>query len=225
MALLATCMINRSSLFRIAGRVLRAGKRPRRWGRRRGNFRLNAESRRPIGARAATLGYVSQYRSSGFTLVETALALGIVSFALVALMGTMPVGLQASRTASDVTITALIGERLTGLIQQTGWSNYPAIESSYYYFDSQGDPLTVTSAGHAPAGSLYTASILPVTPITPAGTGNLTTIVNTSTVAWLQITIVNDPTQSLQGAPPATPPATLPPRSTVIPVFLADNGG
>lgn len=54
-------------------------------------------------------------RRSAFTLIETALALGIVAFALVPVMGLLPIGLQTSRNASDLTISAQIAQRLAGM--------------------------------------------------------------------------------------------------------------
>ena len=158
-------------------------------------------------------------QASGFTLVETALALGIVSFALVALMGTVPAGLQASRSATDLTVTTLIGERLTSMVQQTGWSSYSTLESSYYYFDDQGEPLAAVATGQPPAGALYTAMIL------PTQTTNSDSVIDTGTVAWLQIDVVNDPAHLLQGTPNATLPASLQSHAVMIPVFLANNGG
>ena len=48
-----------------------------------------------------------------FTLIETVLAIGIVSFAFVALMGLLPCGLQVFRKAMDTGRTKYAGQVLT----------------------------------------------------------------------------------------------------------------
>ena len=47
---------------------------------------------------------------SGFSLVEVTLAIGIVAFALLAIIGLIPVGLNSSRDAIDATHSSLIGQ-------------------------------------------------------------------------------------------------------------------
>ncbi len=49
-------------------------------------------------------------RSRAFSLVEIALALGVIAFALVAVVGVIPVGLQASRDSVDLTRTSMIAQ-------------------------------------------------------------------------------------------------------------------
>ena len=46
--------------------------------------------------------------SGGFSMVELTLALGIIAFALIAIVGLLPVGLTASRSAADDTQTAMV---------------------------------------------------------------------------------------------------------------------
>jgi type II secretory pathway pseudopilin PulG len=48
--------------------------------------------------------------STAFSLVEIALALGVIAIALVAIFGLIPVGLNASRDASNDTQTTMISE-------------------------------------------------------------------------------------------------------------------
>jgi uncharacterized protein (TIGR02598 family) len=47
---------------------------------------------------------------SGFSLVEVTLAIGIIAFALVAIMALIPVGLNSRRDAIDATHSSLIGQ-------------------------------------------------------------------------------------------------------------------
>lgn|GEM_PF-6307406 len=49
------------------------------------------------------------FRRRGFTLIETAFAIGIVAFAFVALIGLLPAGLTNFREAMDPSVGAQIG--------------------------------------------------------------------------------------------------------------------
>ena len=57
-------------------------------------------------------------KSAGFTLVEIAIAIGILAVALVALMGMLPAGLSNFRKAMDTSITAQIAQRILLDMQQ-----------------------------------------------------------------------------------------------------------
>ena len=57
--------------------------------------------------------------ATGFSLVETALALGIVSFAFVALIGLLPTGLTTFRQAMDTSVGAQIAQRIVSEAQET----------------------------------------------------------------------------------------------------------
>ena len=173
-------------------------------------------------------------RGAGFTLVETALALGIVAFALVPLLGLMPIGLQMSHNASDLTLSAQIAQRLAGMIQQAGYSNFNPSDPSfatgpanvYYYFDAEGQPLKSTG-GSAPASTIYTASIFLPSTVDPAAGSNSqdNSVADKANTTMLRVQIVNDPTARLHGTPAITLPADLKSRSVIIPVYLANNGG
>lgn len=52
-----------------------------------------------------------------FSLIEVALALGIIAFALVAILGMIPVGLNASRDAIDDTRTSLIAQDVANRVR------------------------------------------------------------------------------------------------------------
>ena len=61
---------------------------------------------------------IGQRRPTGFTLVEVVLALGVISIGLVAVLGMLPVGLRASRGASDDTQMAQVGQDFISYYQQ-----------------------------------------------------------------------------------------------------------
>ena len=61
-------------------------------------------------------------REDGFSLVEVALAVGIAGFALVSLLGLLPVGLHTFRSAMDTSVCAQIAQRVFNDAQQADFS-------------------------------------------------------------------------------------------------------
>jgi uncharacterized protein (TIGR02598 family) len=87
----------------------------------------------------------------GFTLVEVTLAIGVISFAFVATIGLLPVGLSVSRQAIETTIQSQIVQQLTTQALQTDFSQLGKLSAADpYYFDDQGKTATA-------AGSIYKA--------------------------------------------------------------------
>ena len=83
-----------------------------------------------------------------FTLIEVLLALGIVSFAFMALCGMLPVGLKTYRDAMDATCRANIVRVVSAELAQSPYTNIDTtLMSSNRYFSDQG--LEVTSAADA----------------------------------------------------------------------------
>lgn len=66
---------------------------------------------------------------SGFSLVEVALAVGIVSFAMLGVLGTLSVGLQSVRDSITETAKANIAGHLRGELQRIPFS--PVQDSTY----------------------------------------------------------------------------------------------
>ncbi len=90
--------------------------------------------------------------SKGFSLVEVTLSLGLVSFALVAMLGLLPTGLTTLRASMSQTVEAQI---LQSIASRAVISSFTNISANTLYFDDEG--LPVTSAGAA----YYTASLAP----------------------------------------------------------------
>lgn len=80
--------------------------------------------------------------SCGFSLVEVTLALGIVTFALVSIMGLFSVGLGLFRQAIDTSIQGQITQKVLGSVHQTDFSRLNTAKS---YFDDQGKEVTSAS--------------------------------------------------------------------------------
>lgn len=61
-------------------------------------------------------------RSPGFSLVEVTLALGVVGFALVAILALVPVGMKSGGEAIDATHTSLIGQDIQKRVKSSAVS-------------------------------------------------------------------------------------------------------
>lgn len=79
--------------------------------------------------------------SAAFSLVEVTLAIGILSFAFVAVFGMLPVGLQTFRDSSDKTVTTRIAQQLLAEVQQTPFNNISGMVGPLHYFDATGAKL------------------------------------------------------------------------------------
>lgn len=93
---------------------------------------------------------------AAFSIVEIALALGIVGFAFVGLMGLLPAGLATFRAAIDQTNEGRIMESLTAQTQAAEFSNLPTQfdfqqSGAVFYFDEEG---TFIRQGSAAFGGL-----------------------------------------------------------------------
>src|SRR5882757_9974275 len=89
-----------------------------------------------------TASFVREFRLrsiAGFSLVEIAIALGIVSFVLIALMGLMSVGLNEARRGREDTLlasmtsyrmTSLLGAGYANVTNTTAYFTYDGLESS-----------------------------------------------------------------------------------------------
>ncbi len=73
--------------------------------------------------------------ASGFSLVELALALGIATFALMAIVAVMPVGLIGLRSAMDQFLEARIIQKISG---DLGMTPFEEIANGTLLFDNDG---------------------------------------------------------------------------------------
>lgn len=60
-------------------------------------------------------------RLGGFSLVEVVMAIGIIAFAFVALLGMLPTGLNTFRKAMDTSVSAQIAQKIAGELQETDY--------------------------------------------------------------------------------------------------------
>jgi len=88
-----------------------------------------------IGIPAASLAQ----GQSAFTLVEVVLALGLFSFALLSLMSLLPVGLDSSRQALQISRIASVFQKVTSDLTEAQFANVAAMVPTTYYFDYDGN--------------------------------------------------------------------------------------
>ncbi|PTX93920.1 Verru/Chthon cassette protein B [Spartobacteria bacterium LR76] len=124
-----------------------------------------------------------------FSLVEVTIAIGIVAFAFVALVGVLPVGLQTFRRAIDASISAQITQRIINDIQQTDFDvlvdgHTEPFQVSPRYFDDQGSEVK------APASAVYHVKTW-VKPATDLPGGSATA--SNGKLATVTIQIANNP--------------------------------
>ena len=109
----------------------------------------------PPGQCAKFMGSARQAGSRAFTLIETVLAIGIVSFAFVAIMGLLPCGLQVFRKAMDATLEGQIVQHVVGEISQTAYDKIPVdFQGKTFWFDGDGNSVTEQNAD-----GIYRASV------------------------------------------------------------------
>lgn len=117
-----------------------------------------------------------------FSLVEVCIALGVVSFSLIAVLGLIPVGLQTSKTATDQTAAASIMaaihsdlRTMTSPSMSTTQRYHLAIPATggtstiqTLFFPGGSDPISAPNvAPPANASPLYRATVYLTAPSTP----------------------------------------------------------
>ncbi len=81
----------------------------------------------------------------GFSLVEIVMALGLVSFCLVALLGLFSLGIKTSKqSAEETNLAAMSSEIITELRART--SSTTIALNQKYYFDNQGERTNAIGA-------------------------------------------------------------------------------
>jgi uncharacterized protein (TIGR02598 family) len=86
----------------------------------------------------------------GFSLVEVAISVAVVSFSMLSILGLVPMGLTNLRQAMNNTIQSQIVQSITSQEQLTSFSN---LQNATYLYDADGN--TATSS----AQSVYTATV------------------------------------------------------------------
>jgi uncharacterized protein (TIGR02598 family) len=127
-------------------------------------------------------------RRKAFTLVETTIAMGIVAFAMVPILGLVPMGLSTFRNAISCTAEAQIVQALSNEILLTDYNlvttKYSSENTTYY--SDEGESLS----GAGQSGAIYTAKVVLQDVAAPAETG---TTPSGSKCALIEISNVANP--------------------------------
>jgi uncharacterized protein (TIGR02598 family) len=102
------------------------------------------------------MSYRSHAARAAFSLVEVALAVGIVAFAFVSLMALLPVGLSHFRAAIDLSVGAQIFQHVVGDAEQEDFERLTTTTATATgdffvlptrYFDDQGGEVVLRTPG------------------------------------------------------------------------------
>jgi uncharacterized protein (TIGR02598 family) len=94
----------------------------------------------------------------GFTLVEVTLSMGVISVAMVSVLGLLPVGLTTFRQAMTNTVESQIVQGLSNDVLLTNFDNLQDLAGEEYDFDNDGRPIK--SGGTAGNPRIYTARMI-----------------------------------------------------------------
>jgi type II secretory pathway pseudopilin PulG len=97
----------------------------------------------------------------GFSLIESTLAIGVVAFSFVAILGLLPAGLTTFRKAMDASVGAEIGQRVLNDLQQSDFNTLLSQTSNPDLPATLRTVLSEQSNGAAPARMIAGIGYLP----------------------------------------------------------------
>lgn len=121
-------------------------------------------------------------RKQSFSLIECVVALGIVAFAFVTLVGLLPSALQQFKTSRQESVQSEVVKYIDTQIQETPFTNLvnaqsagvnPGLQNGQFGFDDEGFPVATYGATNQVYAAL-TAVTNGVTVPSSAGTATLT---------------------------------------------------
>ncbi len=129
-----------------------------------------------------------------FSLVEVAVALGVVSFAVIALLGLLSAGMKAGKSSQQDTVLALAARYVLSDLKRQPFGA-PSITS--YSFDYAGVPTAPAAVALSSAPAFYTCAVqLLPQPLSYAawdGTGNTGVVGVQLTFTWPGQTATSGP--------------------------------
>ena len=94
--------------------------------------------------------------AQAFSLIETALAIGVVSFALLAIVGVMPVGISVYQDAQNSSVETEIAGGVDNELQNAPYSTFSQTLAEYpRYYDVDGNDITTSGS----TGSIYAVTL------------------------------------------------------------------
>lgn len=85
------------------------------------------------------------HHRKGFSLVEVVMALGIISFAFISLLGMLPLGLGTFRSAMDTSLSSHILQQISSQVQATDFDDLAELADTSFAFDDQGNKVSDSS--------------------------------------------------------------------------------
>jgi uncharacterized protein (TIGR02598 family) len=146
---------------------------------------------------------------TAFSLVEITLAIGIVAFAFVALLGLVPVGLDNFRQSLDTSVRSQIVQRLATEAQQTDFDRLVALTQRLRYFDDEGTEVQEMEKTR----SIYTVKVE-----VPTENRTIAQEKKSENLAIVLVTIAYDPARA---SDPFDPQGQN--RRTEHPVYISRN--
>ena len=128
--------------------------------------------------------FPSSAPKSGFSLIEVVIALGVLSFAIIPIVGLIGTSLQTYRGSIHETVSRQIMTQLAANAQQARLDDLVANPTATFYFDYEGLPVTSGDPDR-----IYTATVT-----------NLpdSSLLNTTNLFLVQITVVPLDTNAVQ---------------------------
>lgn len=115
------------------------------------------------------------------------MAIGIVSFAFVGIIGMLPVGMSTFRQAINATVQSQITQQVIMQVGETSFANLGTLTATNYYFDDQG----VLVADESSCIYKVAIDVLSTTTVFPSSAATDATPVPVAKLATVKIYIVN----------------------------------
>ncbi len=158
------------------------------------------------------LRWLSQTKNNStkaaFSLVEVTLAIGIVSFVVVSILGTFSVGLTTIHDAKNDMSHAQIVAQISSTVLQTPFDQVDAYASAGpYYYDQTGRQLTSVT------GALYSVKLVVVPGGTATYPGAASTLSSSAKTVQITVSTIRPGTSTAMTNAPVTRSSLIVPKS------------
>jgi uncharacterized protein (TIGR02598 family) len=130
---------------------------------------------------------INSLSRQAFSLVEVVIALGVTSFAVLALIGTLPVGIKSVQDSSNESARANITQEIRAELQQVSFGttashSISGLSSQTNYYNNEGDILTSNANAYYMAVFALTNTAIP-------NSGTTTTYFQSGAAQTIQMTL------------------------------------
>lgn len=162
-----------------------------------------------------TLGGTRHVSVRAFTIIETTMAIGIMAFALIGILGLMPAGLTTFQKAMDTSMSSHIVQQVVTDLQQGNFTTLQQ-QQPIQYFDDQGNRLT-SATGNGTEALYYVNTVVQTPASLPGGPS--------SSLATVTVEIVKNPSHRPLQRDPGTLAVVEKPEMSVsrFPVMISSQ--